>query len=231
MEEVKKSINDKLSDAQTSLAEINKKEETVKNFAEKIAQRETQIENQTTLTKNYEASLKKFETNREQASKNFTDYAREKKQEIEQIIDDATEALGLGNAQGLSREFQTKADTLKPSFGFKLQPFKTTTTNKNNQGKDSSKSNTATSWQTPIIFSGNGANWWLIASGIFVFSAVGLSIWLLLDGTASPSEKNIWLQIVGRISMIGLLVTAAVFSAKQFTKASRLFEDLSLIHI
>jgi hypothetical protein len=196
-ETTKKSIDSKEVEVEESLAEINSKEEVIKAFAEKIAQRETQIENQAAATKAYENTLKKIEEEKTASDKKFTDYVIDKKQEIHQIIENAAEALNLRNAQGLSREFKTKADSLKPGYGI----------------------------------SGNGANWWLIAAGIFVFGAIGLSIWLLLDGMSSTGgniqspPKNIWYQLVGRISMIGLLVTAAVFCARQFTKASRLFED------
>lgn len=226
----------KLSEAEKSLAEINSKEELVKAFAEKIAQRETQIENQAALTKNYEDGLKKIAERKTQSDDDFANYVYEKKQQIREIIDDAAEALNLRNAQGLSREFKTKADSLKPGFGVSLQPFRiekiidNPTETSSNENEDSAPQ-TEKYLQFPIKFSGNGSNWWIFASGLFVFAAIGLSIWLLLGSVASTNDtpeaphSNIWYHLVGRISMIGLLVTAAVFCAKQFTKASKLFED------
>ena len=67
---------------------------------------------------------------------------------------------------------------------------------------------------------------WMVAAGLLIIAAAGIGIWLISG--AVPTDGNInhmWIQIAGKLSMIPLLVTAAVFCARQFSKQKTLLED------
>nr|WP_315455425.1 hypothetical protein [uncultured Prevotella sp.] len=66
----------------------------------------------------------------------------------------------------------------------------------------------------------------MVAAGLLIIAAACIGIWLISG--AVPSDGNInhmWIQIAGKLSMIPLLVTAAVFCARQFSKQKTLLED------
>ncbi|MDY6148916.1 hypothetical protein [Bacteroides heparinolyticus] len=68
---------------------------------------------------------------------------------------------------------------------------------------------------------------WMVAAIISIIGVILIGIWLI-NGNHQVSYENIspmWMQIVGKISMIPLLVTATVFCAKQYTKQRNLLED------
>jgi hypothetical protein len=68
---------------------------------------------------------------------------------------------------------------------------------------------------------------WIVASIISIIDVILIGVWLI-NGNHQVSNENlspIWMQIVGKISMIPLLVTATVFCAKQYTKQRNLLED------
>jgi len=67
---------------------------------------------------------------------------------------------------------------------------------------------------------------WMVAAFLLIIAAACIGIWLISG--AVPSDGNInhmWIQIAGKLSMIPLLVTAAVFCARQFSKQKTLLED------
>lgn len=68
---------------------------------------------------------------------------------------------------------------------------------------------------------------WIVAAIITIIGVILIGIWLI-NGNHQVSYENIspmWMQIVGKISMIPLLVTATIFCAKQYTKQRNLLED------
>ena len=68
---------------------------------------------------------------------------------------------------------------------------------------------------------------WMVAAIITIIGVILIGVWLI-NGNHQVSNENIspmWMQIVGKISMIPLLVTATVFCAKQYTKQRNLLED------
>lgn len=68
---------------------------------------------------------------------------------------------------------------------------------------------------------------WMVAAIITIIGVILIGIWLI-SGNHQVSNENVsstWMQIVGKISMIPLLVTAIVFCAKQYTKQRNLLED------
>lgn len=68
---------------------------------------------------------------------------------------------------------------------------------------------------------------WMVACFIAIAGVIGIGIWLI-NGNHQVSNGSIspmWIQIIGKISMIPLLVTATVFCAKQYTKQRNLLED------
>ena len=70
---------------------------------------------------------------------------------------------------------------------------------------------------------------WLVASAVGVIGVICIGVWLIY-GNHHANDGNItsmWLQIIGKISMIPLLVTTIVFCANQYGKQKKLLEDYS----
>ena len=61
---------------------------------------------------------------------------------------------------------------------------------------------------------------WLIAAVIAVGGVIGIGIWLAIEASNPPEADGslIWIQIVSKLSMVPLLVTAAIFCANQYNK-------------
>lgn len=70
---------------------------------------------------------------------------------------------------------------------------------------------------------------WLIAAVIAVGGVIGIGIWLAtgITDSSNANGSSIWIQIVSKLSMIPLLVTAAIFCANQYNKQKNLLEDYS----
>ena len=70
---------------------------------------------------------------------------------------------------------------------------------------------------------------WLIAAVIAVGGVIGIGIWLAIEASNPPEADGslIWIQIVSKLSMVPLLVTAAIFCANQYNKQKNLLEDYS----
>lgn len=128
------------------------------------------------------------------------------------MIDDAKRALNLNTAIGLSSEFQAKAESLRPRFGFTFSDKKLF-------------------WGIPKIKVSNFIGYWLVGSGVFVVLALLLALALMAGEVKFSGEtlltfqNDAWHQVLGRLSIVGLLVTAAIFCAKQYTKNGRLLEE------
>ena len=70
---------------------------------------------------------------------------------------------------------------------------------------------------------------WLVASAVGVVGVICIGVWLIY-GNHHANDGNVtsmWLQIIGKISMIPLLVTTIVFCANQYGKQKNLLEDYS----
>lgn len=70
---------------------------------------------------------------------------------------------------------------------------------------------------------------WLVASAVGVIGVICIGVWLIY-GNHHANDGNItsmWMQIIGKISMIPLLVTTIVFCANQYGKQKNLLEDYS----
>lgn len=70
---------------------------------------------------------------------------------------------------------------------------------------------------------------WLVVSAVGVISVICIGVWLIY-GNHHANDGNVtsmWLQIIGKISMIPLLVTTIVFCANQYGKQKNLLEDYS----
>lgn len=70
---------------------------------------------------------------------------------------------------------------------------------------------------------------WLVAAAIGVIGVICIGVWLIY-GNHHVNDGNVtsmWLQIIGKISMIPLLVTTIVFCANQYGKQKNLLEDYS----
>ena len=70
---------------------------------------------------------------------------------------------------------------------------------------------------------------WLVAAVVAIGGVIAIGIWLA-RGIAHPSNPDVssmWVQIVSKLSMIPLLVTAVIFCANQYSKQKNLLEDYS----
>ena len=189
------------SKAESETATVEAKRETIDAFTEKIASREKDLEDLKASTTAHAETLEKLEilNNKRQA-------------ELSAMIDDARKALNLNTAIGLSSEFQAKAESLRPRFGFTLSDEKLF-------------------WKIPKIKVTNFIGYWLVGSGVFVVLALILALALMAGEvkfsgeTLMTFQSDAWHQVLGRLSIVGLLVTAAVFCAKQYTKNGRLLEE------
>lgn len=70
---------------------------------------------------------------------------------------------------------------------------------------------------------------WLVASAVSVIGVISIGIWLIEGdhNTTNGDVTSMWMQIIGKISMIPLLVTATIFCAGQYSKQKALLEDYS----
>lgn len=70
---------------------------------------------------------------------------------------------------------------------------------------------------------------WLVASVVSILGIIAIGIWLITSehSLGNGDYSLIWIQIVGKLSMIPLLVTATIFCANQYSKQKELLEDYS----
>lgn len=70
---------------------------------------------------------------------------------------------------------------------------------------------------------------WLLGASISVIGVICIGVWLINGNhhATSGDVTSMWMQIIGKISMIPLLVTATIFCANQYTKQKNLLEDYS----
>ena len=189
------------SKAESETATVEAKRATIDAFTEKIASREKDLEALKANTSAHAKTLQELEK------------LNDKRQsEMSAMIDDARKALNLNTAIGLSGEFQAKAESLRPRFGFTFSDEKLF-------------------WRIPKIKLTNFIGYWLVGSGVFVVLALILALALMAGEIRYSSEtlltfqNDAWHQVPGRLSIVGLLVTAAIFCAKQYTKNGRLLEE------
>jgi len=189
---------------------------TVEAFVAKIAERETQLENQAAKTEAFEKQLKELGANYEADKKTRDERLNKTEGHLELIIAQAREALELNTARGLSKEFGERARGLRPGWGFRLvRSF-------------------------PFVQSDNGALWWIIAAGSFVVAAGAITLLLATnlpeivlgeeggygEGRAHGTQED-WFGLMSRLSVVGILITAAVFCASQYRRNQKLLEDYS----
>lgn len=70
---------------------------------------------------------------------------------------------------------------------------------------------------------------WLVASAVSIVGVICIGVWLINSNhhVTNGDVTSMWIQIIGKISMIPLLVTATVFCANQYSKQKNLLEDYS----
>ena len=188
------------SKAESETATVEAKRATIDAFTEKIASREKDLEDLKANTEAHAETIRELEkiNDRRQA-------------ELSVMIEDAKKALNLNTAIGLSREFQAKAESLRPRFGFTLSDEKLLL-------------------GIPKIRVTNFIGYWLVGSAAFVVLALTLALALMAGevnvlGVNLTFRQDEWHQVMGRLTIVGLLVSAAVFCAKQYTKNGRILEE------
>ena len=70
---------------------------------------------------------------------------------------------------------------------------------------------------------------WLVASTLSIIGVISIGIWLINGNhhATNGDVASMWMQIVSKISMVPLLVTATIFCANQYSKQKNLLEDYS----
>ena len=66
-------------------------------------------------------------------------------------------------------------------------------------------------------------NWWILGALLFLFSALGLTVWIV--GGWYVQNPNDLSSIIGRIVAVFISITGATFCAKQFVKQKNIQED------
>lgn len=62
--------------------------------------------------------------------------------------------------------------------------------------------------------------YWIIGASIFILSAIGLTIWIVIGSNADAISA-----IVGRVVAVAISITGATFCAKQYIKQKNILED------
>jgi len=187
---------------------------TMDTFIAKIAERETQLENQSAKTEAFEKKIKVLAESYDTDKKARDERLREKEAELDKLIAHARDALELNSALGLSKEFGERAKSLRAGIGVKFR-------------RD---------W--PFLQKDNAALWWIIFAGLFICGALTVTFLMasnLLDvvfrGGSTPlidpsgGQTDEWFKLFSRLSVVGICVTAAVFCANQYKRNQKLLED------
>lgn len=187
---------------------------TMDTFIAKIAERETQLENQSAKTEAFEKKIKVLAESYDTDKKARDERLREKEAELDKLIAHARDALELNSALGLSKEFGERAKSLRAGIGVKFR-------------RD---------W--PFLQKDNAALWWIIFAGLFICGALAVTFLMasnLLDvvfrGGSTPlidpsgGQTDEWFKLFSRLSVVGICVTAAVFCANQYKRNQKLLED------
>lgn len=143
--------------------------ELIDSFSKKIANRENQIENQSSKSKEFESTLVKYTSQQE-------DYLTEARN----LIRTAKQALEYKTAEGLSAAFSSQHTAAK----------------------------------NPWIMGS-----WVFGAMLFLFSSAALGVWLTVDHDISMS------LIIGRISLLPILLSGSIFCASQYVKQKKIAED------
>lgn len=157
------------SEIEELLTEVRSHSELIDSFSKKIAERENQLENQSSKSKQFETTLVNFTSEQE-------DYLSEAKN----LIKTAKQALEYKTAEGLSAAFIAQHAAAK----------------------------------NPWVM---GA--WVSGAMLFLFFSAALGVWLTVDHDISTS------LIIGRISLLPILIGGSIFCASQYIKQKKIAED------
>lgn len=157
------------SEIEELLTEVRSHSELIDSFSQKIAARENQIENQSSKSKEFEATLV-----------NYTSQQKDYLTEAKNLIKTAKQALEYKTAEGLSAAFIAQHTAAK----------------------------------NPWVM---GA--WVFGAMLFLFSSAALGVWLTVDHDISTS------LIIGRISLLPILIGGSIFCASQYVKQKKIAED------
>ena len=233
LEEVRgqeKNINEIYSLVSVQAGKISNKEEAIATSLEKSKAVEEQLD---TLKENLEAVAKEIHTLNSTSSslKDETKTYRDDVKEFAEEISEHQKQIGKQNAQfevfketldkNTTEQKQYLEDALKLIEQSKLALSYTTSVGLSSSFDAQCKE--IKGWKSFKLWS------WLVASAVGVIGVICIGVWLIY-GNHHANDGNVtsmWLQIIGKISMIPLLVTTIVFCANQYGKQKNLLEDYS----
>lgn len=228
--EQEKNINEIYSLVSEQAEEISNKEEAIATSLEKSKAVEEQLD---TLKENLEAVAKEIHTLNSTSSslKDETKTYRDDVKEFAEEISEHQKQIGKQNAQfevfketldkNTTEQKQYLEDALKLIEQSKLALSYTTSVGLSSSFDAQCKE--IKGWKSFKLWS------WLVASAVGVIGVICIGVWLIY-GNHHANDGNVtsmWLQIIGKISMIPLLVTTIVFCANQYGKQKNLLEDYS----
>jgi hypothetical protein len=157
-----------------SLTTAKSNEGIIKQFAESVTNRDSQLEKQQQKTNEYIKQLDIYTKERDDLQKTAND-----------LIQEAKKALNYKSAEGLSAAFSHKLEQSNTTF----------------------------------LKAG-----WLIGAGFFILVAFGLGAWIVAGWKISNTGNELY-SLIGRITMMPIAFTAAMFCANQYLKQKQIIED------
>ena len=228
--EQEKNINEIYSLVSEQAEEISNKEEAIATSLEKSKAVEEQLD---TLKENLEAVAKEIHTLNSTSSslKDETKTYRDDVKEFAEEISEHQKQIGKQNAQfevfkkTLDKNTTEQKQYLEDALNL-IEQSKSALSYTTSVGLGSSfdaQCKEIKGWKSFKLWS------WLVAAAIGIIGVICIGVWLIY-GNHHANDGNVtsmWLQIIGKISMIPLLVTTIVFCANQYGKQKNLLEDYS----
>lgn len=225
-----KTINEIKSLVSEQAEEISNKEKAIATSLEKSKAVEEQLD---TLKENLEAVAKEIHTLNSTSSslKDETKTYRDDVKEFAEEISEHQKQIGKQNAQfevfkkTLDKNTTEQKQYLEDALNL-IEQSKSALSYTTSVGLSSSfdaQCKEIKGWKSFKLWS------WLVAAAIGVIGVICIGVWLIY-GNHHANDGNVtsmWLQIIGKISMIPLLVTTIVFCANQYGKQKNLLEDYS----
>lgn len=225
-----KTINEIKSLVSEQAEEISNKEKAITTSLEKSKAVEEQLD---TLKENLEAVAKEIHTLNSTSSslKDETKTYRDDVKEFAEEISEHQKQIGKQNAQfevfkkTLDKNTTEQKQYLEDALNL-IEQSKSALNYTTSVGLGSSfdaQCKEIKGWKSFKLWS------WLVAAAIGIIGVICIGVWLIY-GNHHANDGNVtsmWLQIIGKISMIPLLVTTIVFCANQYGKQKNLLEDYS----
>lgn len=227
-----KGVKDKIQDSQLTHSEIVSEKEKYDLELAELTEKKNALINAITEFEKAQNRINTLSTQAEESSTNIN-----KKQESieasESTINEFVKEIKSRSKELEEQSAQTKA------YEQKLNEF----TNRHNSSLSDAESliksarealqystakGMSEAFQTQYNAAKNG--WvifgWISGAIIFVISTIAIGVWIVVESEQSTSANGINItSLIGRISMIPLTLTGAMFCARQYVKQKNIIED------